>query len=114
MLPPLLPSHRTASTTTITYARFGNVQTDYAVALGLVGFVSTVLGQAAFTWLVRRTGRRSLVLMVMLALVGAAMAVLYCNAWQRVLGVLHDPARLWDWGWICPAATSPQDGGDGL
>ena len=51
----------TSATATVSYYVFGFLITNYAVALFLLGLLSTLVGQTAMSMLMRRYGRPSLI-----------------------------------------------------
>eukprot|EP01025_Chloroclados_australasicus_P017665 TRINITY_DN1900_c0_g1_i2.p1 TRINITY_DN1900_c0_g1~~TRINITY_DN1900_c0_g1_i2.p1 ORF type:complete len:508 (+),score=63.41 TRINITY_DN1900_c0_g1_i2:934-2457(+) len=68
----------TAGTATTVYVSFGAVQEDYGIALGIFGFLLTLIGQYTMYYLVETLGRRSAIVLAMatfMIISGALMAI---------------------------------------
>jgi uncharacterized membrane protein YfcA len=91
----------TAGSAAVVYINFGGVLTDYALALLVLGFSVTLLGQLMTTRVVKALGRRSVIIFMMSTL----MVVASCAAgYQSVLSVMKavgPGGELWAWGSIC-------------
>lgn len=81
-------------TSTVVYLVAGALPKDYGIAMTIIGFVGTLCGQIAFNMLVQRTGRSSilvLILAVLFLLASAAAIIVISNA---VTAIVHMPAKL--------------------
>lgn len=61
-----------SSTSAIVYAVNGSVPWDYGVVLVVLGFTATLLGQWLVSWLVRRLGRPSILVITLAVMFSAA------------------------------------------
>lgn len=93
----------TSSAASITYARFGFVQPDYAAVLLVLGWMSTSTGHLMFSAIMRALGRRSVIVFVMLGLVGFSAAALFAN-FVRQLQAAIGAHTLWHLHGICDGA----------
>lgn len=94
----------TAAASFVVYLSFGLYPWDYAVPLMAIGFLATLAGQLATSWLVRAVGRRSLIIFVMAALLGIASVVMVYQSGSQVASVARqaaEAAKLTGFGSIC-------------
>jgi uncharacterized membrane protein YfcA len=94
----------TAAASFVVYLSFGLYSWDYAVPLMVIGFLATLAGQLATSWLVRVVGRRSLIIFVMTALLVIASAVMVYQSGSQVASVARqaaEAAKLTGFGSIC-------------
>ena len=61
-----------SSTSAIVYAVAGAVPWDYGIVLIIIGFFATLLGQWLVSWLVRRLGRPSILVITLAVMFSAA------------------------------------------
>jgi len=66
----------TSATASICFYAFGLVQADYGTAFFLVGLVSSTVGQLLVSRLIRRTGRSSIIVIIIGAVVLASAALM--------------------------------------
>lgn len=83
-----------SSAASVVYLLSGALPFDYTVALAIVGAVATLFGQLGINYIVRRTGRCSIVVSLLAALfvvaIAAAVSVLIIN----VVNVVRHPYLL--------------------
>jgi uncharacterized membrane protein YfcA len=95
----------TGASAAVVYLAFGLLPLDYGAPLFLLGMVFNTAGQRATNKLVRAFGRRSIIVLLMAALMtlSAAAALAHAAAqWQRAA---HGDASGWKWGDICTRAA---------
>jgi uncharacterized membrane protein YfcA len=61
-----------SSTSAIVYAVNGAVPWDYGIVLSIIGFIATLMGQWLVSWLVRRLGRPSILVITLAVMFSAA------------------------------------------
>lgn len=91
----------TAGSAAVVYSNFGGVVTDYAVALLLLGFVVTLLGQLCTMKLVKALGRRSVIIFAMSLLMLLATGAASYQTYVAVDAVSSEGQRWWNWGSVC-------------
>lgn len=93
------------STSAILYAVSGVIPWEYGVPLVIIGFLATFVGQLFVAWLVKRSGRSSLLVMVSaLMLILAFTAALIVVAIE-IAAVARDPSKLTERKAMCPSAS---------
>ena len=92
----------TAGSAAVVYINFGGVVTDYAIALLLVGFFVTLLGQLCTIKLVKALGRRSIIIFAMSALMLLATVAAGYQSVVAVGTARSEGSGMWNWGSICP------------
>lgn len=81
-------------TSTVVYLVAGAVPEDYGIAMAIIGFAGTLFGQVATAQLVQRTGRSSilvLILAILFVLATGASVLVVSNAFTAIV---HAPAKL--------------------
>ena len=81
-------------TSTVVYLVAGSLPKNYGIAMAIIGFTGTLFGQVVFNIVVQRTGRSSvlvLILAVLFMLASAAAVVVISNA---ITAIVHTPAKL--------------------
>ena len=84
------------------YAVNDSIPWDYGATLIAIGFLATLLGQSLVSWLVRRLGRSSVLVIILavmfLVSVGCSLAVVVTTA----VDLARDPSRLAARKGVCP------------
>lgn len=83
-----------AATAAVTYLVNGSVPQDYGITIVLIGLSATLLGQTAITYVVRRTGRNSLLVFILAFLFVAALGLCVGAVGLSVAKIVADPALL--------------------
>lgn len=81
-------------TSTVVYLVNAALPKDYGTAMAIIGFTGTLFGQVVFNIVVQRTGRSSilvLILAVLFMLASGAAVVVISNA---ITAIVHTPAKL--------------------
>jgi len=81
-------------TSTVVYLVNAALPKDYGTAMSIIGFTGTLFGQVVFNIVVQRTGRSSilvLILAVLFMLASGAAIVVISNA---ITAIVHTPAKL--------------------
>lgn len=76
------------------YAVTGAVPSDYAGVLIGVALVATLSGQTIVTWVVRRTNRPSVLVVVLATLLTASSAAVSAVVVITALEIVADPSQL--------------------
>lgn len=90
----------TSAASTLVFASFGAVPLATGWPCGLMAFAAALAGQLVLNALVKRLGRRSLIVFVMIAFMATAAVVVLVQGWvllQRALGA----QRVWVAGTVC-------------
>ena len=83
-----------------TAAQCCDFRIDYSLAVLILGFVVTLVGQGSTYWLMSKLHRRSVVIIAMAALMLLATVTMYYEGTVTFLSALHEH-RLSERGHIC-------------
>jgi len=92
-----------SSTSAIVYAVNGAVPWDYGVVLIVIGFLATLSGQWLVSWLVRRLGRPSILVITLAVMFSAATFAAAAVVAITALDLAHHPDKLVARKGVCPA-----------
>lgn len=92
-----------SSTSAIVYAVNGAVPWDYGVVLVIIGFVATLLGQWLVSWLVRRLGRPSILVITLAVMFSAATFAAAAVVVITFVGLAGAPEKWTARKGVCPA-----------
>ncbi|WIA22636.1 hypothetical protein OEZ86_009614 [Tetradesmus obliquus] len=82
------------STSAIVYAVAGAIPWDYGVTLITIGFISALLGQIIVSWLVRKLGRSSLIVIVLSCMFTLALGASLTVVVTTMIDISKHPAKL--------------------
>lgn len=98
----------TSASASMVFLSFGVLPPDYGLCLGLVGAVSTAVGQAMTAALNRRMATRTIIVIFMTVVMALSALVLAANGVFETMAAAqaHD---LWQWGSVCGRADFKRD-----
>uniref|UniRef100_A0A383WPS0 Membrane transporter protein n=1 Tax=Tetradesmus obliquus TaxID=3088 RepID=A0A383WPS0_TETOB len=82
------------STSAIVYAVAGAIPWDYGATLITIGFISALLGQIIVSWLVRKLGRSSLIVIVLSCMFTLALGASMTVVVTTMIDISRHPAKL--------------------
>jgi MFS family permease len=84
------------------YAVNDSVPWDYGAVLIVAGFIATLLGQSVVSWLVRRLGRPSVLVIILAAMFAASAAAAAAVVGAAGRALARDPSLLGATKGVCP------------
>lgn len=92
-----------SSTSAIVYAVNGAVPWDYGIVLIIIGFLATLLGQSLVSWLVRRLGRPSILVITLAVMFSAATFAAAAVVVITAVDLSRHPAKWYARKGVCQA-----------
>lgn len=84
------------------YAVNDSIPWDYGGVLIVVGFLATLLGQWIVSWLVRRLGRSSILVIILAVMFSISAACALAVVVTTAVDVARDPSKLTARKGVCP------------
>jgi hypothetical protein len=104
--PPRFPEQVTllisSCTSAVVYAVNDSIPWDYGAVLIVAGFLATLLGQTIISWLVRRLGRPSILVITLAVMFAASAGVAAAVVALTALDLARHPAKLAATKGVCP------------
>ena len=104
--PPRFPEQVTllisSCTSAVVYAVNGSIPWAYGAVRIVAGFLATLLGQTIISWLVRRLGRPSILVITLAVMFAASAGVAAAVVALTALDLARHPAKLAATKGVCP------------